>query len=171
MSIIVHLVRHNDPLSNAIMIRTGGLYAHAEALTPQGTIIGAFALGGVQERPLDYGAEKILAEAWVLLEADDAMSAKFYHYLRSPEVMGEPYAYTDIAEFVEPFDLPHHHAVFCSALIDDALRWIGWFPRPLPIWARRVNPTMLHQMIYVRPDIKILTGRTDPLFLKHIGKG
>ena len=167
--IIVHLVRHKDPLSDAIMIRTGGLYAHAEALTPQGTLIGAFAIGGVQERPLDYGTEKILAEAWVALGADAEMSAAFYHFLRSPEVMGEPYAFTDIAGFMSPVDLPHHHAVFCSALIVDGLRWCKRFPRPLPIAAHNVYPTLLHQMLYAQTNIKII-GRTDPEFIAFTEK-
>ena len=167
--IIVHLVLHDDPLSKAILIRTGGRFAHAEALTPEGTLIGAFAEGGVQERPLDYGTEKIVDEAWVACPADDDTSARFYHYLRAPEVMGEPYAYTDIAGFQLPFDLPHHHAVFCSALIVDAFRGCLWFPRPLPIPAHNVSPNMLNQMLYARPDIKIIT-RTSPEFLAFTTK-
>lgn len=168
--IIVHLVLHDDLLSKAILIRTGGRFAHAEALTPEGTLIGAFAEGGVQERQLDYGPEKILDEAWIACPADDDMSAAFYHYLRAPQVMGEPYAYTDIAGFELPFSLPHQHAVFCSALIVDAMRGCLYLPRPLPIPAHNVFPTMLHQMLYARPDIKIIT-RQSPEFLSHIKKG
>ena len=164
--IIIHLVDHDNLLSQAIKLYKKGRFAHAEAFTPQGTIIGAFAIGGVQERPLDYGTEKILDEVWLALKADDDMSAKFYHYLRSPEVMGEKYAYTDIVGFLEPFKLPHWHAVFCSALIDDALRWVGWFPRPLPIAAHDVDPTTLHQMLYCQDEdrVKIIT-RQSPEFL------
>ena len=42
--IIIRLVLHNDLLSKGIIFKTNGEYAHAEAITPQGTIIGSLRL-------------------------------------------------------------------------------------------------------------------------------
>jgi hypothetical protein len=165
MSIIISLVDHDDVLSRSILVRTGGEYAHAEAITPQGTIIGAFALGGVQERPIDYDGGKFLRKLFLLLPTDDATSAAFHHYLRA--CLGEPYAFRDIAGFVSPFDLHEAHRVFCSALMVDALRGSSYFPHPLPIPAHCVYPVLLQQMLLVRPDVRPVL-RTDPEFVSHI---
>jgi hypothetical protein len=168
--IIVRFVCHDDPLSAAILIEIGGQVAHAEAVMPGGTVIGAFAEGGVQERQLDYDGGKFRYEALVALPARDDVAAAFEHYLRSPEVLGEPYDYTGLAKFVEHFDFHQGHHVFCSALIDDALRGCLYFPRPLPIPAHEVNPRMLQQMLFARYDT-ILVTRDHPIFIAHIAAG
>ena len=154
--IIVRLVNHDDGLSKAILLKTGGEYAHDEAITPQGTIIGAFALGGVQERMLDYDNSKFKKELLLALTASDEISDKFYHYLKA--CLNESYAFKDIAGFLYPFDHHDQHHVFCSALIQDALRGSGWFPRPVPIPAHCVYPVLLQQMIFARAegDFKII---------------
>lgn len=163
--IYVRFVNHGDGLSDAILLEIGGMVAHAEAIVRGGTIIGAFAEGGVQERPLNYDGGKFKYEIIAALPTDDETAAKFEHYLRS--VIGEPYDYTGLAGFVEHFDLHREHHIFCSALIDDALRGCLYFPRPLPIPAHKVSPVMLQQMVFVRPDIRIVT-RDDPAFKAHI---
>ena len=81
--IIIRLVRHDDPLSWAIIQNTGGEVAHAEAIMKGGTVVGAFAEGGVQERRLDYDGGKFVKEILFSLPADDAMSAAFEHYGRA----------------------------------------------------------------------------------------
>ena len=173
--IIIRLVRHDDPLSWGIIQNTGGVVSHAEAILKGGTIIGAFAEGGVQERPLDYDGGKFLKEILFALPADDDMAARFEHYLRSPRVLGEPYDYPGIVNFTHPgWDLHAGHHVFCSDLIHLALRGIGaaidsprWWPRPMPIPGHYVSPLLLHQELLCDQRTQIIT-RTDPVFLKHI---
>jgi hypothetical protein len=166
--IIIRLVRHDDALSAAIILNIGGEIAHAEAIMKGGTVIGAFAEGGVQERPLDYDNGKFKKEILLALPTDEETEARFEHYLRAPEVMGEKYDFTGIANFVHlGIDLHGKHTVFCSALIHDALRWINWLPVPLPIPGHYVTPIVLQQELLARPDVKIIT-RDDLIFIAHI---
>lgn len=167
--IVIRLVRHDDPLSWAIIQNIGGVVSHAEAVMKGGTVIGAFAEGGVQERQLDYDGDKFVTEIiFALPAADDDMSAKFEHYLRSPEVLHEPYDYPGIAEFMH-FGIDTHaaHHVFCSALIHDDLRWTGYFARRMPIPGHYVNPLILHQELLADSRTMVIT-REDPIFKAHI---
>jgi hypothetical protein len=166
-SLIFRLVDHGDPLSDAILAHTGGLYAHAECVIPGGTVIGAYALGGVQERPLNYDDGKFKRETFFVLPATADMQAKWIHFLRA--CIGETYAFTDVADFALPFALPHQHAVFCSALVQDSCRWVRAFPKPLPIPAHEVSPVMLQQMFLVRPDV-LEIARTDPEFIAYVAE-
>lgn len=167
--IVIRLVRHDDPLSWAIIQNIGGEVAHAEAIMRGGTVVGAFAEGGVQERPLDYDGGKFLKEILLALPADDDMTERFEHYGRA--CIGEPYDFTGIGDFVHPgVDVHRKHHVFCSALIQDMLRGCLFFARPLPIPAHYVSPLLLQQELLVRPDVKIIT-RDDPAFLAHISAG
>jgi hypothetical protein len=165
--IVLRFVCHDDGISRAIIAVTGGQVAHAEAIMRGGTIIGAFAEGGVQERRLDYDGGEFKFEQLIALPADDDMTARFEHYLRSPNVLGEKYDYFGLLDFVEHFDLHTQHKVFCSATMQDDLRWVGYFPNPLPIPAHKVSPLMLQQMVLSRPDVRVIT-RDDPIFLAHI---
>ena len=157
--IIVRLVLHNDLLSKGIIFRTNGEYAHAEAITPQGTIIGSYAEGGVQERPLDYDKGNYEKELLLLLNATSEQSDKFYHYLRAPEVLGEKYGFIDILGFASGLHIHIPHEVICSALITLSLRGCDWLPRSLPMAAHTVSPALLHQMLFARAidDFKIIT--------------
>lgn len=166
--IIIRLVRHDDPLSWAIIQNIGGVVAHGEAIMKGGMIIGAFAEGGVQERHLDYDGGKFKTEILFALPADDDMTEKFEHYLRSPQVLGEKYDYPGIANFMHfGIDLHAEHHVFCTALIHDDLRWVKWWPRPMPIPGHYVNPLILHQELLADQRTQIIT-RDDPIFLNHI---
>jgi len=176
--IYIRLVCHDDPLSWAILKNTGGVVAHAEGVMKGGTVIGAFAEGGVQERPLNYDGGKFVTEIIFELPADDEMSAAFEHYLRSPKVMHEPYDYPGIANFVHfGIDMHAGHHVFCSDLIHLDLRGIGcdkdaprWWPRPMPIPGHYVTPLILHQELLADQRTRIVT-RDDPAFLAHIAQG
>ena len=169
--IYIRLVAHDDPLSWAILKNIGGVVAHGEAIMKGGTVIGAFAEGGVQERPLDYDGGKFKVEIIFELPADDDMSARFEHYLRSPRVMGEPYDYPGIVNFVHPgWDTHAGHHAFCTALMHDDLRWIKWWPRPMPIPGHYVSPLILHQELLCDQRTRIVE-RTDPAFVAHIAKG
>jgi hypothetical protein len=163
--IMIRFVNHGDGLSDAIIDEMGGMVAHAEAVMKGGTVIGAYAEGGVQERPLDYDHGKFKTEIIIALPTDADTVAKFEHYMRA--VIGEPYDYTGLADFIEHFDVHRIHRIFCSALVDDALRGCMYFPHPLPIPAHKVPPVMLQQMVLCRPDARIIT-REDPIFKAHI---
>lgn len=171
--IIIRLVCHDDPLSWAIIQDIGGEIAHAEAVMKGGTVIGAFAEGGVQERPFSYDGGQFKKEILLHLTSDDDMAVRFEHFLRAPRVMGEGYDYSGIFNFIHPgFDIHSKHRVFCSALIHDALRWISWFHRPLPIPGHYVNPLLLQQELLSQPEerVRVIT-RDDPLFVAHISSG
>ena len=173
--IYIRLVNHDDGLSRAILINTGGVVAHAEAVMKGGTVLGAFAEGGVQERPWDYDGGKFKTEILFELPADDAMSARFEHYLRSPRVIGEPYDYPGIVNFIHlGFDTHSEHHVFCSDLIHLGLRLYGadkdaprWWPRPMPISGHYINPLLLHQELLCDQRTRIVE-RSDPAFVAHI---
>jgi|KBSMisStaDraftv2_1062788.scaffolds.fasta_scaffold00126_6 hypothetical protein len=166
--IIIRLVCHDDPLSKAILKVTGGEVAHAEAVMFGGTIIGAFAEGGVQERKLDYDGGKFLKEILLALPADAEMAAKFEHWLRA--CLGEAYDFTGLTGFALPTVDMHraHHAV-CSMLIHNALRGCQFFFRPMPIPAHKVDPVLLQQELLARTDVQVIS-REDPLFIAHIAQ-
>lgn len=166
INLIIRLVTHPDPLSDAILMTIGGTVAHAELILRGGTTVGAFALGGVQERPWDYDSGIFRKEILVALDVDADMAAKAEHYARA--CIGEPYDFTGLLEFAQikiPGHIPHH--VFCSAFVDDVLRGCEFFERPLPIPARDINPRMLHQMLFVLRNLRIVT-RDDPEFVEYV---
>lgn len=165
---ILRGVCHNDELSRLILLNQGGVLAHFEAIMRGGTVIGAFAEGGVQERPLDYDGGKFKREILFELPADDAMNVRFEHYLRSPQVIGETYDYSGIANFLHlGVDLHQEHHVFCSALVHDDLRFVGWWPRPMPIPGHYVTPLIMHQQLLADQRTRVIT-RDDPVFVTHI---
>lgn len=169
--VLWRFVAHDDEITRLIIkatCKTGGQVAHAEAIMRGGTIIGAFAEGGVQERRLDYDGGKFAFEQLIAIPVTAEIQAAFEHYMRSPEVMGEKYDYFGLFDFVQLIgDWHSGHKVFCSALVTDATRYVGIFKHPLPIHAHGVSPVMLQQMALARDDAKIVT-RDDPVFIAHI---
>jgi hypothetical protein len=171
--IIIRLVCHDDALSWAILKNIGGEVAHAEAIMKGGTIIGAFAEGGVQERSLNYDGGKFKKEILFALPADEEMSARFEHYMRA--CLGEAYDYSGIVNFIHlGVDTHSKHHVFCSAMIQCALRGLGadehapkWWAREMPMDAHYVNPLIIHQELLVDQRTIIIT-RDDPIFIAHI---
>lgn len=169
--VIWRFVAHDDEITRLIIAatcKTGGQVAHAEVPMRGGTVIGAFAEGGVQERPLNYDGGKFQFEQLIAIPVTAETQAAFEHYMRSPQVMGEQYDYFGLGDFVQLFgDWHQSHKVFCSALVTDAARWVKIFKHPLPIHAHGVSPVMLQQMALARDDALIIT-RDDPIFLAHI---
>src|SRR5437016_3113271 len=144
----LRFVRGIGAISDAIVLDSGGLYSHVEAVTPEGKYLGAHMDGGVQARPADYDAGQFVRELFVELPADAATTAAFYHYLNA--VIGEPYDFGAIAGFVTHLDLRLKHRVICSALQTLALRGCAWFAAPLSIPAHQISP---------RDLLLILSGR------------
>jgi hypothetical protein len=158
MSIILRFVHCIGAVSDGILLQTGGIYSHVEAVTPEGLYLGAHADGGVLARPSDYDAGKFDREIFVELTADDAMTAKFYHYLNA--VIGEPYAFSAIAGFILHLDMQARHRVICSALQTLAIRWCNFFPvgllMPLAVPAHEISPRDLGLMLIQRPDVRVI---------------
>ena len=151
MPIRLRFVYSDDPFSNAILLDTGGLYSHVEAVTPDGKYLGALSNGGVRARPADYDAGLFKRQLFVDLPADAAMTAKFYHYLGA--VVGEPYDFGAIAGFVAHMDVHQKGRVICSALQTLALRGCGWFATPLAALAHEISPRDLLLIISGRVSI------------------
>lgn len=163
--IIVRFVRHDDILSDMIIEKTGGQHSHAESLTPEGTIIGAYAegltplsisQGGVRERPANYDGGKFVCERYLALPADSDTTNRYYHYLRA--CIGEPYGFFDLSSFVLPdivasqgVHIKHH--VFCSMLVMLALRGCGWLPNLLSVPAHFISPRDAELVISSRPGV------------------
>jgi hypothetical protein len=169
---VFRCVQHRDLISKIIVATTcreGGEVAHAELVLRGGTIIGAFAEGGVRERPLDYdgGLANVEFEQLIAIPVDAATLDAIEHFMRSPRVLGEKYDYTGLGDFVQYFDWHEGHQVFCSALCVDAARWVKILKHGLPIHAHGVTPVMWQQMLLCRDDSIIIT-RDDPIFLAHI---
>jgi hypothetical protein len=153
MPIILRFVHATDIVSDGILVDTGGKYSHVEAVTPEGKLLGAHASGGVLARPSDYDAGKFDRERFLhLTAADEAMAAKFYHYLNA--VIGEPYDFGAIAGFVSHLDVHQKHRVICSALQALALRWCEYFPVVLPVPAHELSPRDLEVGLIMRPDVR-----------------
>jgi hypothetical protein len=173
--VVLRFVAHEDEITRLIIkatCKTGGQVAHAEAIMRGGTIIGAFAEGGVQERRLDYDGGKFQFEQLIAIPVSLETQAKFEHYLRSPKVRKLKYDYLGLFDFVQLIgDWHESHKAFCSALITDAARWDDMiFKHALPIHAHGVSPVMLQQMALSRDDSLIIT-RDDPIFIAHIASG
>ena len=156
--LLVHLI--------LFQMRSPTGFSHVEALTPDGFYIGAHSTG-VEKRPLGYDAGAAeLREQFLLLEVTDDQARTFYHYLNSPEVIGEPYGFWDILGFVFYFNAHKRHTVVCSALQTLALRACGFFPHPLPMFAHKISVGMLELMLD-RPDVRPIEGNR-PEFLTHV---
>lgn len=82
----------NRLVSQAICKETRSEICHVDILTPNGTLIGAHAQGGIQERSPDY--EKWGLRIRVILQVPEEKARAFYGYVRS--MIGTPYDQKDI---------------------------------------------------------------------------
>lgn len=102
---------------------------HVEALTPDGTLLGAHAKGGVQARPKGYDGADYAQDLYVTLPATDIKSAAFYATLASQ--IGKPYDMAAIGEMAvgvlagEAPDWQTSPSWICSALQIAALLTAG----------------------------------------------
>lgn len=79
-------------VSEAICKETRSEICHVDIMTPAGTLIGAHAQGGIQERPADY--EKWGLRLRVSLQVRSAQAQSFYDYAHS--MIGTRYDQKDI---------------------------------------------------------------------------
>lgn len=145
----------SDLGSEAIEWFSHGMWSHVDSLLPDGSLLGARddevggAPAGVQIRPPGY---KNFARALrVDLAADDAMTARYYDFVRAQ--IGKPYDQRGILAFVAGRDWRSPGAWFCSELVAAGLEACGFFAWPLAAPANRITPSDLVLLLSGRQRI------------------
>lgn len=111
-------------ISRAIQFAQYGFWcSHVEAVMPEGTLLGAHADGGVQNRAVDYDAREWTRQEFVDLPADAEQTDGFYCLMRAE--IGKPYDLTAIAAFVARRSWQEPDSWFCSELVMAMLEKIG----------------------------------------------
>lgn len=138
----IRFVTGNDWISNAIRFgERDGWATHAEAVMPDGSLLGAHLDGGVQIRPAGYDKATMTRELIVpielgldlvtlpapLLTQQVERSDKFYAFLRAQ--VGKPYDITALAGLAFNRDWHRADSWFCSELMAAALEESGYCPR------------------------------------------
>lgn len=111
---------------------------HAEALTPEGTIIGAYLGAGVQERPKGYDSGAYTCDLYVPILCTQDQQDKFYAFLRSQ--IGKPYDLRAVIGISLERDWRDPGQWFCSELDSAALCDCGLFPEHLATQLNHVTP-------------------------------
>lgn len=151
--ITLRFVTGNDPVSAGIRAAEYGFWAsHAEALMPDGTLLGAHYDGGVQARKHDYDKSQFSQELYVQIPAAPDMTDKFHAFLRAQ--LGKPYDMEAIVAFVMRRDWQEPDSWFCSELQAAALVACGWFSAPLATEFNHITPRDLLLIISGRVAIK-----------------
>lgn len=147
--ITIRFVTCADKISSGIRRFEYGFWAsHAEALMPDGTLLGAHADGGVMARDHDYDKGKFTREMYVSIPTDPAMTDGFHNFLRKQ--VGKPYDFLAIAGLAAQRDWQEPDSWFCSELCAAALADCGYFPQHLATEFTHVTP---------RDLLLILSGR------------
>jgi hypothetical protein len=148
----VRFVTTEDPVSAGISFAEYGFWAtHAEAVMPDGTLLGAHYDGGVQARPSDYDKGKFKRQGIVEIPADDTTTNRFHAFMTSQ--VGKPYDITAIAAFVARRDWREPDSWFCSELVAAGLEDAGWFAAPLATEVNHLTPRDLLLIISGRVAI------------------
>jgi hypothetical protein len=130
----LRFVTGNSWVSNAI--RAGerdGWCTHVEAVMPDGTLLGAHLVGGVQARLVGYDKAEMTRELFVELHAADAtiyapdIENVFYIFLRTQ--LGKPYDTEAVLGLGVGRNWRNADSWFCSELIAAALETCGYLPR------------------------------------------
>ena len=144
----LRFVTCNDPVSAAIRVGEYGFWAsHAEALMPDGTLLGAHYDGGVQARPKGYDAAIMQRELYVSLPCASSVETAFLDFLRGQ--LGKPYDLAAIAGLVAQRDWRSPDSWFCSELIAAALEASGYLPA-LPADVAKITPRDLLLIVSAR---------------------
>ena len=137
--ITLRFVTGNTPVSIGIRTFEYGFWAsHAEAMMPDGTLLGAHIDGGVMARPQDYDKDQFTREMYVSLPTPSGVADEFHSFLRSQ--LGKPYDVESIAGLVAQRDWQKPDSWFCSELQAAALCHCGYFPAHLATEFNHVTP-------------------------------
>lgn len=150
--ITLRFVTGDDVVSNGIRNFEYGYWAtHAEALMPDGTLLGAHADGGVQARPHDYDKDQFTKEMYVQIPASPEETDTFHSFLRSQ--IGKPYDFVAIAGIAMARDWQAQNKWFCSELQAAALCHCGVFPSHLATEFNHITPRDLLLIVSGRMDV------------------
>lgn len=158
----IRFVTGNDFLSSAIRVgERDGWTTHAEAVLPDGSLLGAHLDGGVQIRPAGYDKATMTRELIVALDPyvdgetqvieSNGKSRRenvFYEFCR--QQIGKPYDVTAIAGLALDRDWRETDSWFCSELMAAALEACGYLPK-LSAADNHISP---------RDLLLVLSGRT-----------
>lgn len=137
--ITIRFVTGHDAVSEGIRRFCYGFWAtHAEALMPDGTLLGAHADGGVQARAHDYDAGSFTRDMFVQIPATPEQADSFHAFMRSQ--IGKSYDFIAIASIVIERDWQDTDRWFCSELVAAALSHCGIFPPQLATEFNRITP-------------------------------
>ncbi|MET4341925.1 hypothetical protein [Bradyrhizobium sp. RT9a] len=151
-AITLRFVTGDSPISFAIRAAEYGFWAsHVEALTPDGTLLGAHVESGVLNRSRDYDKGQFTRELFVSLSVEQAIANAFHAFLAAQ--IGKPYDMRAIAAFVARRDWQDESAWFCSELQAAALAACGWFATPLATEFNHITPRDLLLIVSGRVSI------------------
>lgn len=150
----IRFVTGNDFVSNAIRVgERDGWCTHAEAVLPDGSLLGAHIDGGVQIRPAGYDKATMTRELIVDLSGypgivmGDNTDGRFLAFLQAQ--VGKPYDVTAIAGLALDRNWREDDSWFCSELMAAALEKCGYLP-PLSSADNHISP---------RDLLLVLSGR------------
>lgn len=145
----LRFVRCSDTLSGLIADREG---VEALPFTPShvecvvgGGYLGAHLDGGVAVRPVGYDAATLVHELFVDLPATDEQAAAFDKFVHG--LVGAPYDWQAILDFLVPTDLHGPGDYICSAAMTAAARLTGALPYPLVVPLHATSPLTLLMML------------------------
>jgi uncharacterized protein YycO len=134
----LRFVSHPGIFNWACTIAQYGFWAtHVEAVTPEGTLIGAMS-DGVKAREPFYDAGKFNQEMFLEVSATPEQEDIFYEYLLSQ--IGKPYDYGAVLSFFYPSrDWQESDHWDCAELIGTSLAMGGFFPQEMAVKYSRVT--------------------------------
>ncbi len=149
----IRFVGGNNLISRGISAAEYGFWAiHAEAVMPDGTLLGAHWDGGVKARPAGYDKGQYTRDLIVEIRTDQATADVFHAWLRSQ--IGKPYDIEAILAFVARRDWQEPDSWFCSELIAAALVACKWFNRRLATEVNHITPRDLLLIVSGRVNIQ-----------------
>lgn len=162
----IRFVTCNDWISDGIhLYEHDGWATHAEAVMPDGSLLGAHLQGGVEIRPAGYDKSTMKRELIVDLppfeDADHpwGMEDRFYNFLRAQ--IGKPYDSTALVGLALDRDWHQADSWFCSELQAAALEECGYCPR-LASLNSHISPRDLLLGLSFRVPIPNMAGIAAP---------
>lgn len=149
--ITLRFVSHPGIFNWACSIAQYGFWStHCEAVTPEGTYIGAIS-DGVKARKREYDAGLFSKELFVEVKATADQAAIFYAFVESQ--IGKPYdTWAILAYFYPSRDWQSFDAWYCSELLGTALAECGILPKEMAVKFSRVTVRDLLLLISTRAE-------------------
>ncbi len=127
---------------------------HVESVSPDGAwYYGEHIVGGLQKRPKDYDAPKLLAEFFVTIPCTQEQADAYYGYLES-KVNSESYDWRSIISFAFPsWNLHKQGELICSAITAAAMRKGKVLPYILTVPFHHLSPRDILLICSVLVDV------------------